>query len=150
MINEDSSERDRLAVHTLVVFRRAERKLASLEGEVMKAHGLTPAQFGVLDLLYAKGPMSVGQLTEKTLSTSGCMTVVIKNMTRDGLVRRVEDPRDKRRALISLTDAGRMKIAAVLPEHIAYIGELFEVLTAEEQRTLIRILKKFKHLRRRD
>lgn len=37
------------------------------------------------------------------------MTVVIKNMEREGYIYREEDPKDKRSFLISLTSKGREK-----------------------------------------
>lgn len=145
-MKKDNSNEDDLALHTLVVFRRAERKLQSVEGKVVKAHHLTPMQFGVLEVLYTKGPLHVGDIIEKMLSTSGNMTVVIKNMEREGYICREEDPKDKRSFLISLTSKGREKIEEVLPEHVAHIKETFQILTKDEQKELINILKKFKNL----
>ena len=138
---------DQLAVHALVVFRRAERTIRSSEGTVIKTHGLTPMQFGVLDVLYTKGPLTIGALIEKMLSTSGNMTVVIRNMERDGYICRRMNPQDGRSYLIDLTDKGRKKLEEVLPEHAAHIHEIFSVLTEQEQRELIHILRKFKNIK---
>ena len=137
-------QENHLALHTLIVFHRAERTLQSMEGKVIKEYGLTPMQFGVLDVLYTKGPLHVGEIIEKMLATSGNMTVVIRNMERDGYVCRMEDAADKRSFLISLTEKGRKKIEEVLPAHAAYIGRIFEFLPEEDQKELIRILRKFR------
>lgn len=64
-MKKENSNKDNLAIHTLVVFRRAERKLQSVEGKVVKAHHLTPMQFGVLEVLYTNGPLHVGDIIEK-------------------------------------------------------------------------------------
>lgn len=134
------------AVHALVVFRRAERTIRKHEGDVVRAHGLTPMQFGVLDVLLAKGPLSVGDIMASMLATSGNMTVVIRNMERDGYIRREEDAKDKRRFLISLTDKGEEKIRAVLPDHVRHIDDIFRVLSDQDKEELIRILTKFKNV----
>ena len=47
-----------------------------------KVDHLTPTQFGVLDVLYAKGPMKIAELLDSMLATSGNMTVVIRNMEK--------------------------------------------------------------------
>ena len=135
-----------LALHSMIVFRRAERTIHHHECEIFKEHGLTPTQFGVLDILYSKGSLSVGKIIEKMLSTSGNMTVVIRNMEKEGYVQRTPDPEDKRSYLISLTDKGIEKIEEVLPEHAANVHNIFRVLTEEEQEELIRMLRKFKNL----
>ena len=80
------------------------------------------------------------------LATSGNMTVVIKNMTRDGWIFRICDPSDRRSFFIGLTPKGRSKIEAVLPEHIQNVQQGLSILTGEEKEDLIQILKKFKNL----
>lgn len=150
VIESDAEKRksQRLAAFTMVAFRRAERAISSCEGEVIKKNGLTPMQFGVLDVLYSKGPLHINEIIDAMLSTSGNMTVVIKNMERDGLVHRETDPNDRRSGLVSLTDKGEQLIASILPQHIALLEEIFGILTAQEQRQLIQILKKFKKVRK--
>ena len=70
------------AVKAMVVLRKAFRTIDTKASESFREFDLTPAQFGVLDVLYAKGRMKVGDLIESTLATSGNMTVVIKNMEK--------------------------------------------------------------------
>lgn len=132
----------KLALHTMIAFRRADRTLRSHEGDVVKKYNLTPMQFGVMEVLYSKGDLRISELIEKMLSTSGNMTVVIKNMDRDGYISRIPDPADKRSCIISLTDKGRNLIEAVLPEQACNVAKIFNVLTEEEQKELIRILRK--------
>ncbi|MBF0845133.1 MarR family transcriptional regulator, partial [Streptococcus danieliae] len=109
-------------------------------------HNLTPSQFSVLDTLYAKGKMRIQDLTDRMLATSGNMTVIIRNMERDGLITRVCDPSDRRSFLIELTALGRETIEAIYPEHVAYVKEALSVLDQQDKEDLIRILKKFKNL----
>ena len=72
------------------------------------------------------------------------MTVVIRNMEKKGWVTRHTCPDDKRAYLVTLTDAGRQVIEHALPLHIEKIQDTFSVLTEEEQKEFIRLLKKFK------
>lgn len=138
---------DQLEVYVLAVFHRAEHTIRSHEGLVIKAHGLTPTQFGVLDVLYTKGPLAIGTLIGEMLSTSGNMTVVIRNMERDGYVYRRANPEDGRSSLIDLTEMGRRKLEEILPEHVAHTRKIFSVLTDQEKYELIRILRKIQNPR---
>ncbi|HGA1277730.1 TPA: MarR family winged helix-turn-helix transcriptional regulator, partial [Streptococcus suis] len=52
---------------------------------------------------------------------------------------------DRRASLIALTPLGRETIEKILPEHYDHVGEIFSVLSSEEQDQLAEILKKFKN-----
>ncbi|HFR3539072.1 TPA: MarR family winged helix-turn-helix transcriptional regulator [Streptococcus suis] len=141
---EQSLNENKNALHSLVVFRRAANTITKSELETIKKYGLTVCQFGVMEALYNKGNLRIQDLIDKLLSTSGNMTVVIKNMIRDGYVYKAVDTNDRRASLIGLTPLGRQTIEKILPEHYENIGKIFSVLTLEEQDTLAEILKKFK------
>ena len=55
------------------------------------------------------------------------------------------DCKDRRSFRIGLTPYGRETIEKILPDHYAHVGELFSVLSQEEQVQLAEILKKFKN-----
>ena len=86
--------------------------------ETFKEFNLTPTQFGVMDMLNAKGRMKISELIDCMLATSGNMTVVIKNMEKKGWLIRKACQTDKRAFEIDLTDAGRRIIQAAIP-HIS-------------------------------
>lgn len=129
------------AVKAMVVLRKAYRTIDAKTSESFKEDDLTQTQFSVLDVLYSKGPMKIGELMESILATSGNMTVVIRNMEKKGWVTRHTCPDDKRAYLVTLTDTGRQVIERALPLHIEKIQDIFSVLTEEEQKELIRLLK---------
>lgn len=139
-------EENKEALHSMIVLRRAVDTIDKNEIPLIKQHGLTFSQFGVLEILYNKGTLRIQDLIDKTLSTSGNMTVVIRNMVRDDYVSRSVDPSDCRASLISLTPKGKKLIEKILPEHYANVGHIFSVLTDEEQVLLSDLLKKFKNL----
>lgn len=141
IINEN-----KLTLSTLITFTRAEHTIHKKELETIKLSGLTSAQFGVLEALYNKGDLRIYEIIEKILTTSGNITVVIKNLEKDGLVKKNLDPEDKRSTIISITDKGKKIIEDILPNHINNISEIFNVLTDEEKITLKNILKKFKNI----
>ena len=128
----------------MIVFHKAERLIRASEANIYKKHQLTPTQFSVLETLYSKGDLRIQDLIDSILATSGNMTVVIRNMVRDGWITRETDPEDRRAYLVSITDAGRKKIEEALPDHIKNIQRLMQVFNTGEQAELQELLKKFK------
>ena len=70
------------------------------------------------------------------------MTVVIDNLVKEDLVERTSDPSDKRIKRIHITQKGTKAIAAMFPNHIININEIFNVLSDSEKKDLVVILKK--------
>lgn len=142
---EKSLNENKHALHSLVVFRRAANAISKQEMETIRRYNLTVSQFGVMEALYNKGNLRIQDLIDKLLSTSGNMTVVIRNMIRDGYIFKTTDSNDRRASLIGLTPYGRETIEKILPDHYAHVGRVFSVLSQEEQDQLAEILKKFKN-----
>jgi len=135
-----------LNLSTLVVFTRAEQKIHKMEYETIKAGGLTNSQFAVLEVLYHKGDLKICDIIEKILTTSGNITVVIKNLEKDGLIRKYANTEDKRSILISITDKGKKIMDDIFPNHVDNINNIFNILTIEEKLELKKILKKFRDI----
>jgi len=103
---------------------------------------LTYSQFAVLEALYHLGSMNQGEVSMKVLKSGSNMTTVIDNLERDGLVQRERHGKDRRVINVHLTEAGKKKIDAMLPGHIAALVDEFSVLSASEQQTLAELCKK--------
>ncbi len=121
--------------------RAAESVTARLKPSVSSA-GLTLSQFGVLEALFHLGPLSQKTLGEKILKTSGNITVVVDNLEKRGLVKREQDPSDRRCTIVSLTEKGQELIREIFPRHVSAIVEEMKVLTPSEQEELGRLCRK--------
>ena len=131
-----------LNLKALIALSRCTQSVNKREYKTMKEGGLTFSQFAVLEVLYHKGDLRVSEIIDKILSTGGNMTVVIDNLTKENLVKRCVDPEDRRVSLISITEKGRALINEIFPKHLDNVSEIFEVLTVEEKKNLISLLKK--------
>lgn len=131
-----------LNLKTLIALSRCYNSVHKRETKTIKDTGVTVSQFAVLEILYHKGDMRVCEITEKALSTSGNMTVVIDNLVKDEMVKRTIDPNDRRVNLISLTEKGRKLIADNFLNHTENINNIFNVLSDAEKENLIKLLKK--------
>ena len=103
---------------------------------------LTPTQFGVLEVLYHLGTMCQSDLGAKLLKSGGNITLVIDNLEKRGLVRRVRDENDRRMVQIYLTTEGEGLIAGLFPGHVQAIVDEMSVLDPQEQEALGRLCRK--------
>ncbi|MCB2293887.1 MarR family transcriptional regulator [Clostridium algoriphilum] len=131
-----------LNLKALIALSRCAQSVHKREYKTIKEGGLTVSQFAVLEVLYHKGDLRVSEIIEKILSTGGNMTVVIDNLAKENLVKRCIDPKDRRVNLISITDEGRKLISGMFPKHLENINDVFSILTSEEKKNLISLLKK--------
>jgi MarR family 2-MHQ and catechol resistance regulon transcriptional repressor len=108
----------------------------------IRSFGLTEGQFGALEALGHKGPLTLGELCQKQLVSGGNMTVVIDNLEKEGLVRRVRGNGDRRVITVHLTGKGRELFNRTFGRHAEFIAELASVLTKQEQEQAGSVLKK--------
>lgn len=131
-----------LSLSTWVEIMRAFTKIRALELELIEANGLTIGQFGVLELLYHRGSQSIGAATKLAMSTPGNMTVVVKNLVKQGLITSEKSAEDKRSATISITEAGIALIGSIFPEHSKRIDQFLSGLSREEKEVVRALLRK--------
>ena len=133
---------------TFIKLTRCTNSLLARLAERNSIGELTYSQFAVLEALYHIGPMTAGEVSQKILKSGGNLTLVIDNLERDGLVRRERDGKDRRVIHVHLTEAGKGKVEAVLPGHVAALVDEFKVLSAGEQKTLGELCRKLGRGRR--
>ncbi len=137
----------------LALFIRLQRSAIFLQREVGKItmkHGLTLSQFAVLEALYHKGDLNICQILSKILATSGNLTVVIRNLEKMGLVKRLRDPHDKRAYLISLTEEGSRVTERIFPEQLALLENYLSVYDRDEKRALISQLDRLRQWQKKE
>jgi MarR family transcriptional regulator, 2-MHQ and catechol-resistance regulon repressor len=122
------------------LMRAADSVTARLE-PIMVAAGLTVGQFGTLEALLHLGPLCQRDLGHKLLRSNGNITVVVNNLARRGLVRRVRGPDDRRFVTVSLSAKGRRLIEALFPRHVALVVREMEPLSRSEQAELGRLCR---------
>lgn len=130
------------ALNAFINLMRASDSLASQMSAHLERAEVTPAQFAVLEAVYHLGPMCQKAVAQKLLRSDGNITVVVNNLEKRGLMRRVRQREDKRFTQIELTADGRELIARIFPRHAEQITRQFSVLDPEEQEALRRICRK--------
>lgn len=130
------------ALKLFVVLSRAQRSVAEHTRRDQERHGLGMTEFAVLEVLYHKGALLVGEVGSRILLTSGSTTYVIDKLEDRGLVRRRPCASDRRALYVELTAEGEALISRIFPEHARAVERAVAGLTQEEQRTVTELLKR--------
>ena len=117
---------------------RIDRETAKLAAK----YGVTLGQFAVLEALYHKGDLTVGQVQQKILSTTGTIPVIVQNLEKQGYLSRLTDDNDRRRSILHITQKGCILMEQLYPENEQKIIEMLSQLTGDEKTALIGLLKK--------
>jgi DNA-binding MarR family transcriptional regulator len=101
--------------------------------------GLT-AQQGKLLCQLNFGPMGMGCLSRKLDLEKSSVSGLVDRVERQGLVKRVRDPHDRRAWAVELTDTGQRMAHRTHEEIGARIGALGEALKPAEREALTRFV----------
>lgn len=121
---------------------RANSTVAKKSAESIRKFGLTVSQFGVIETLGHLGPMNVGSICQKQLMSGGNMTLILDNLEKNGLVKRMADANDRRALLIGLTEKGQELFDRIFIEHARDMEQIISVLSDDEIEQLSNLLKK--------
>jgi DNA-binding MarR family transcriptional regulator len=116
----------RVVIGQLIRRLRAEQHLFSI------------SQGAVLGRLDREGPQSVSDLAAAERVRPQSMAQTVADLESAGLLDRRPDPGDRRRALVSLTEAGVEALVASRREREGWLAGEIEKLPAEDRRTLAR------------
>jgi MarR family 2-MHQ and catechol resistance regulon transcriptional repressor len=126
----------------IVMSRSLNAVTAHVNADDMERHGITPTEFAILEALYHKGPLLLGEVQRKILVTSGGITYLVDRLVEKGLVKREQCPEDRRARYAVLTPAGQALIKKIFPAHAARIEQAMSGLTQAEQREATTLLRK--------
>ena len=104
-------------------------------------YDLTASEFGILEALFHKGPLLLGDLQKKILVTSGGVTYLVNRLIAKGLVTRESFPGDKRSRFAVLTPKGSALIKQIFPGHAKRIAKAMGALSSKEQKRLTAMLR---------
>jgi DNA-binding MarR family transcriptional regulator len=123
------------------VLRQVNQRHTTIFAERM-IEGLTPTQWAAMAKLAEKGPLSQNLLGRHTAMDAATIKGVVDRLAARGLVSGEPDPGDARRLVIGLTEDGRRLAERAAPVATAITEETLAHLTAQERKTLLRLLVK--------
>lgn len=108
----------------------------------LKNRGSNQTQGKVLKILYKKGRLSQKEVQEILDVKPGSISEIITKLEKRELVMRVQDPEDRRRVLLELTEKGRQDVEEFSRNYQNSVMQFFEVLEDDEKQEFGRILVK--------
>jgi MarR family 2-MHQ and catechol resistance regulon transcriptional repressor len=146
-----SPEDDQAATLQLVI--AIARSYQAIEKGVrpqLAEQGLGMTEFAVLEVLYHKGALQLGQIRDRILVTGASTTYVVTKLEQRGLIRRRVSAEDQRVVFGELTPKGRTLLAKVFPAHVQRLREVMGGLSVAEKEVAARLLRRLsQHARRR-
>ena len=102
-------------------------------GQYAKSTGLGMPQFSILMQLHHKGACGVSDISERFDITNAAASQLVDKLVQGGLLKRDEDPNDRRAKLLNLSEKGKKLIQQGMQERYRWVDELAGKLTAEER-----------------
>ena len=132
----------RIELNILVGLHRNVNFIDKKTSRVVAEHGLTFSQFMVLEALYSKGDMTVGEVRDRILSSIGTIPLIVNNLVKMNYVERLSDEKDRRVCILHLTEEGYDIISKIAPKNEEMIVENMAILDDKEKEELLYLLKK--------
>lgn len=123
------------------LFRREMQRLLADEPWAVEL-GARPPMYGTLMVIAAREPVSQREVSDTVLLHPSDMVSLMDHLEAHDLVRRVRDPRDRRRYQLTLTPAGRRTLERYDDVALRAERTVLAPLTASERATLARITAK--------
>jgi Transcriptional regulators len=130
------------ALNLYIALSRASQWVNAHADRDIRRHGLNRTEFGVLELLYHKGPQPIQQIGSKVLMSSGNITYVVDKLEKKHFVTRRTSTEDRRLIFAEITGEGKRFIELVFPQHAEVIDQALAGLTKEERAAASVLLKK--------
>jgi MarR family transcriptional regulator, 2-MHQ and catechol-resistance regulon repressor len=135
-------EIDVSAPHLWTVLSKCHRVLSHIAERSIADTGLCLTDFGTLEALLHKGPLTITEIQGKVLLASGSMTAAVDRLEKRGLIQRGSSPNDRRAKVLHLTAEGKRVVEAAFRGHAATLEQAMEILSEDEKRQLQQLLKK--------
>ena len=134
---------DPLAHRALEWLLHAESSVRRRLAAELEREGLSASGFSVLVVLTtAGGELELRTLRRRLRTSKANATEVVTTLEQRGLVTRCRLERDRRTAVVALTERGRGVTDRLFPEHTRRVQETFAVLDESEKRFLAEVCRK--------
>ena len=124
----------------IVLLRAREAVMAPIR-QMLADSGVTEQQWRILRVLAEHGPLDASTVAERASLLFPSLTRMATSMRDRGLVAQVQDPSDRRRQVLSITDAGRAVIDRNSDEALEIVAMYKAKLGEDDYDVLMRLLQ---------
>jgi DNA-binding MarR family transcriptional regulator len=136
---------DAIRVMLLLLPRMVGRVKRMAPPEALESFALAPRHRSLLAYLVFDGPLGVNELARRLEIAPATVSLMVSDLSRQGVIERHEDPNDRRRAIVSISDTHREAIEQWLARSAEAWRIAFEPLTAEQRKMFVETLQTFAH-----
>ncbi|MFI7064552.1 MarR family winged helix-turn-helix transcriptional regulator [Kribbella sp. NPDC050124] len=111
--------------------------------EELAGLNLAPRHLSLFAYLLFDGPLGVNDLAERLEVTPATVSLMVGELSRKGILDRREDPTDRRRAIVTLSETHRQSIDTWLARSAHAWRQALEPLTDKERALFINTLKAY-------
>lgn len=127
-----------------VTLQRAATRLMDGVAELLKPHGLRPAQYNALRILRGAHPeqLSCRQVAARMMTREPDLTRLLDRLEKAGFVHRQRLPSDRRVVRVGITAAGLALLSQIDAPMLALHRLQFSVLSEKQTATLVRLARR--------
>jgi len=125
------------------LIRRAHQIATAVFAEACAELDLTPSQYSALFVLKHRGRMGQNELARAVALDRSTTALVVKHLIARDLVLRFDDPADRRKSILELSDAGRLLLARAETLNSRASAELLSVFDPKQAEAFVSLLDAF-------
>jgi DNA-binding MarR family transcriptional regulator len=107
----------------------------------MDESGLSFSQVSILMHLYHGGKRGVSEMGDHMGVTNAAASQAVDRLVQLDMIKREEDPADRRAKQLALTEKGRIQVQNGIEVRSKWVESLTDTLTLEQQSTIVSMLK---------
>jgi DNA-binding MarR family transcriptional regulator len=134
-VQKTLAEADPIAVRLTLAFSRLKARLREESGA--NATGLSIAQLSILQRLHRAGPATAASLAASEHVSQQAIAQSVASLKAAGLVRTERDPNDRRKVLISITDAGLELRESMAAARTDWLERTIGSMTGADERAVL-------------
>ncbi len=132
-----------LLARAMVAYGRALAVADPIRLQFWDDRGLTMTQLRLMYLLYRRDEQTITELAEQMHVRKPTITGLTDRLIKHKLIRRLDDPADRRVVRITLTKEGRRVLGEIEVAGNAYLGRIFGSLGDAKVEEFVRLMKEF-------
>ncbi len=132
-----------LSLKLLVVLSKAIKVIFDKMSKAIKSnYKISDTEFAILELLYHKKRLTLKEIGNSIIITSGSITYNIDKLEQKGYLSRIPCNEDRRVIHAEITKKGTDLFDEIYPHHLITVHNLMQGLTDDEKNIAIELLKK--------
>lgn len=113
--------------------------------EQLQQFSLTPRHLSLLSFLLFDGPLSIGELASRLEVAPTTVSLMVGDLSRQGVLERREDDADRRRTIVNIATAHSPAIEAWLANGARAWRQALEPLSPSQRQVVIDALSTYHH-----